>query len=98
MWFMEANCEMCKRLAKLSFHHLIPRTLHSNKWFKKNYTREQMAQGIDVCRDCHRAVHQFIDEKELGREYFTKEKLLAHPEVAKFVAWVSRKHVRNRAK
>ncbi len=88
---MESNCALCNRVAKLTFHHLIPRTLHANKWFKKRYTREQMGEGLDVCRECHGAVHQFIDEKELGRDYHTKELLLAHPQVARFVAWVSKR-------
>ncbi len=70
------------------FHHLIPRTLHSNKWFKKRYTREQMREGIEVCKSCHKATHDLVpDEKELGRHHNTLEKLLAHPEIGKFVQW-----------
>ena len=50
-----------------NFHHLIPRTVHTNKWFKKRYTREQMREGINVCTSCHHAIHALIpDEKELG--------------------------------
>lgn len=70
-------------------HHLIPRTLHSNKWFRKRYAREQMNQTISVCRDCHRAIHRFIPcEKDLGRNYASVEALLSHPKVGSFVAWV----------
>ena len=79
------ECALCGRRKRLDFHHLIARTLHSNKWFKKNYTVEQMRRGIDICRDCHSAIHKFIDQKEMGRAYNTREKLLAHPEVARFV-------------
>lgn len=89
------HCDLCGREAKLTFHHLIPRTLHRNKWFKKQYTRDQMNDGIDVCNECHAAVHEFADHKELGREYFTRERLLEHPELAKFIAWVRKKRVRN---
>ena len=84
-------CEMCGREMELTFHHLIPRTLHKNKWFKKNFTREEMNTGIDVCRDCHNAIHKFIPEKELGRNYNTKEKLLGHEKVFGFVKWVSKR-------
>ena len=89
------HCALCGRIAKLTFHHLIPRTLHSNKWFKKQFTREQMNKGIDVCRECHSAVHRIADHKELGRSLNTREALLAHPEVAKFVEWVKKKRVRH---
>jgi hypothetical protein len=81
-------CELCKSEAAHNFHHFIPRTLHTNKWFKKRYTREQMRKGIKVCKSCHEAIHDLIpDEKELGRHYNTLEKLLARPQVAGYVKW-----------
>jgi hypothetical protein len=81
-------CQLCRREPSANFHHFIPRTLHSNKWFKKRYTRQQMHEGIDVCKSCHRAIHDLVpDEKELGRHYNTLEKLLAHPEIGKYVEW-----------
>lgn len=89
------HCQLCGREANLTFHHLIPRTLHRNKWFKKQFTREQMGEGINVCRECHLAVHRFADHKELGRSFNTRELLLAHPEIAKFVVWVRKKRVRH---
>lgn len=92
---MPDTCELCGRAAPTSFHHLIPRTLHSNKWFKKRFTREQMNDGLDLCRQCHSAVHQFIDHKSLAREYHTKEALLSHPKVANFVRWVAKQKVRH---
>ncbi len=81
-------CELCQRDPVDNFHHFIPRTLHSNKWFKKRFTREQMARGIHVCRYCHRAIHRIVpSEKELGRHYNTIEKLLQHEKLARYVAW-----------
>lgn len=81
-------CPMCARERSLTFHHLVPRTVHSNKWFKKRFTREQMAEGIHVCRQCHATIHDLIpDEKELGRDYHTVDAILAHPEFAKYLAW-----------
>ncbi len=83
-------CELCGRVRPRTFHHLIPRTVHGNKWFKKRFTRQEMASGLDLCRDCHSAIHTYVpSEKELGREYHTREALLGHPELAKFVAWVA---------
>jgi hypothetical protein len=74
-----------------SFHHLIPRTLHSNRWFKARYTREELQRGIDVCRGCHSMIHELLSAKQLGREFQTAEKLQAHPKLAKYIAWKRRR-------
>lgn len=84
-------CELCQQEPATSFHHLIPRTLHSNRWFKRTFTREQMRSGIEVCRQCHHSIHDFATEKELGRRYFTMELLLTQPDIAKYVAWRQRR-------
>lgn len=84
-------CRLCGRVmrAGATEHHLIPRSCHRNRWFKRRFTREQMQETISVCRDCHRSIHQLIpNEKELGRSHRTVESLLAHEELGKFVAWV----------
>jgi hypothetical protein len=89
---MERPCALCGRERKLTFHHLIPRTLHSNKWFEKNFTKEEMrTRGIEVCRECHSAIHRFIPEKELGRNFNTLEKLLTHEALSRFVSWISKR-------
>ena len=81
-------CQLCESEDAHNFHHFIPRTLHSNKWFKKRYSREQMREGVYLCKSCHSTIHDLIpDEKELGRHYNTQEKLLAHPQVANYVKW-----------
>lgn len=84
-------CRLCGRVLRrgTTEHHLIPRTCHSNRWFKRRFTREQMRETIPVCRDCHGSIHRLIpSEKELGRDYHTVEALLAHEQLSKFVAWV----------
>jgi len=88
---MALDCELCERSQDLTFHHLIPKTLHKNKWFKKNFTRQEMGKGIDICNDCHKAIHKFIGEKDLGRNYFTKELLMEHEKVRSFVRWIGRR-------
>lgn len=87
---MLKRCEMCGRTPRsgTTEHHLIPRTCHSNKWFKKRFTRQQMQTTIDVCRDCHSAIHALLpDEKQLAREFPTLELLLAEPRIARHVEW-----------
>ena len=89
---MENTCALCGRERKLTFHHLIPRTLHSNKWFEKNFSKDDMrSRGLEVCRECHSAIHRFISEKELGRNYNTLEKLRTHEELSRFVTWIARR-------
>ncbi len=82
-------CELCGRPRHLTFHHLIPRTCHSNKWFRKRFSREEMSsRGLDLCRQCHSYIHDRFDEKELGRELNTRDTLLSHDKVFRFVQWV----------
>ncbi len=84
------RCELCRREERrLTCHHLIPRTLHRNKWFKKNFTRERMQETVDLCRDCHSAIHRFADEKTLGRELNTLDALRSHPQIGRFIGFVA---------
>jgi len=81
-------CELCGCEEHYNFHHFIPVTNHSNKWFKKNFTREEMRQGLNLCKQCHKTIHKIIPkEKELGKKYNSLEKLLSHPKIAKYVGW-----------
>ncbi len=81
-------CAFCGSSQLLTFHHLIPKSCHSNKWFKKRFSREQMLQGgLVVCRPCHNFIHQRFSEKQLGRYYYTLAALLEDEGVQRFVAW-----------
>ena len=85
-------CALCGRQRRTTFHHLIPRTCHSNKWFKKHFTKDDMkTRGIEVCRECHKCIHLHISEKELGRRYNTREALLQHEKIRTFVRWVRKR-------
>lgn len=85
-------CELCERdVPRTTRHHLIPRTVHKNKWFKKNFEKEELHETIDLCKSCHRQIHKFISHKDLGRFFNTKEKLLSHEQVRGFVTWLRRR-------
>lgn len=84
------TCPLCGREITLTFHHLIPKTLHKNKWFKKNFTKEEMNDGIDICRKCHSGIHDLYDEKTLGKEFNTLESIENDPAIQKHCAWVSK--------
>ncbi len=64
--------------------------MHKNKWFKKNFSKEQMIETVDLCRDCHKQIHLFTTEKELGRYHNTLEKLMEHEKICNFVNWLKR--------
>lgn len=83
------KCELCGSDDYLNFHHLIPRTLHSNKKFNKLYDKMFMrTNGIWICKSyCHKQIHKLISEKEMGLKYNTKELLLSHEEVKKYIEW-----------
>lgn len=87
---MKNKCVLCERELPTTEHHLIPKTNHNNKWFKKKFKKEEMKnRKINVCDDCHSAIHKFIpNEKELGKNYNTIEKLMSHPNLKKFIEWV----------
>lgn len=84
------NCELCEREQPLTFHHLIPRGVHSKNRYRKQFTKQEMrTTGLWICRLCHDGIHDLVpDEKELASQYNTKEKLLEHPGIAKHVGWV----------
>lgn len=42
-------------------------------------------------RICHRKIHSIWTEKELEKEFNDPNKVCAHPEMIKFIAWVQKK-------
>jgi hypothetical protein len=88
---MEGKCAICGREERLTRHHLIPRTRHSNKRNKREFDRATVKRTVGICRPCHSQIHAVLTEKELEREYRTAESLLAHPEIQKFAVWIGAK-------
>lgn len=74
-------CPLCNRpipKAQQDAHHFIPKSRGGK-------------QTEVLHRICHRQIHALFTETELARHYNTVEALLAHPEMASFVAWVKTK-------
>jgi hypothetical protein len=88
----KGECELCQREKPLTEHHLIPRAVHGKKFFRKLFTREEMTlRRINICRMCHKGIHQIIpDEKELARNFNTKKSLLADERIARHVNWAAK--------
>ena len=77
-------CPLCHRPippdVSQSLHHLIPK-LKGGKG----------GPVILMHHICHREIHATLTEAELARDYDTPDKLRAHPRLAKFIAWVSKR-------
>lgn len=82
-------CELCGRETILTRHHLIPRTRHRNRRVRQHFGRDEM-QGriLWLCTACHHHVHLVLSEKELALEFNTREALLGHPDIRRFVRWI----------
>ncbi|MFP4465692.1 MAG: HNH endonuclease [Candidatus Goldiibacteriota bacterium] len=85
-----AKCPVCGRSAFLTVHHLIPGSRHSNKWFKKKYTKESLKKTFALCVDCHNQLHRLYKEKELGREFNTPESIINDSAMKKFAAFAAK--------
>jgi hypothetical protein len=84
-------CELCGRDKPLTFHHLIPKAVHGRRRFQRRHTKNELrSRGIYICRLCHSGIHDLLSEQELAEKFATRETLLAHPAVAKHIAWVKK--------
>lgn len=75
-------CPICDRAmwkdAYVDKHHFFPKMYGGKKteW---------------VHKVCHRKIHSVFTEKELAKEYFDPNRLKQHPEMIKFIEWISSK-------
>jgi len=80
----DPTCPLCDRPippdVPQSRHHLVPR-LRSGKG----------GETVLLHQICHNEIHATLSETELAREYNTPEALRAHPRLAKFLRWVSKR-------
>jgi len=74
-------CQLCMRpipKSQRDAHHLVPKS----------------RGGVDTVilhRLCHRQIHALFTESQLAQNYSTIEALRSHPEIAKFIEWISNK-------
>ncbi|MDX5152254.1 MAG: hypothetical protein R3188_07240 [Acidiferrobacterales bacterium] len=85
------TCVLCSSDYFITFHHLIPKSCHRNKWFRKNFSKDEMTgRDIDICRRCHSFLHKKFPEKVLGRELNTLEKILTNEIVRTYLKWAEK--------
>lgn len=88
---MSKTCALCRRAVPLlTRHHLVPRKLHARPRVRKSFPKSARDETIPLCRPCHKQVHALLTEPQLAREFNTPEKLAAHPDLARFIEWISR--------
>ncbi len=88
------HCELCGRPEQLTKHHLIPRMRHRNKRIQKQFNRTELHSRILwVCRPCHSHIHNVLTEHELANVYNTRDILLNHPAIQRFIVWIQNKPV-----
>ena len=80
----EHACELCGVVCELTQHHLVPKVKAKNKY---KDIRNDSSNIIWICRQCHDQLHSLWNENELRDLYSTKEKILAAPEMQKFIDW-----------
>ena len=59
-------------------HHLVPRSQGGTR-------------TVRLHRVCHQKIHATLSERELRNHYSTAERLRAHPEIRRFIAWLANK-------
>lgn len=77
-----ASCPLCRRAMvpgpSLDRHHPLPRSRGG-------------AVAVTMHKICHRAIHAMLSERELEQDFADFDRLRAHPGLAQFVAWVSKR-------
>jgi hypothetical protein len=75
------RCFLCDRPIgrRVEWHHAVPKSRGGR-------------ETVPVHPICHRVIHATLTNKELERGHSTPEALRAHPEIGRFVGWVSGKH------
>ncbi|KAI5806174.1 hypothetical protein EDC01DRAFT_137514 [Geopyxis carbonaria] len=84
------ECEICERDVPLSYHHLVPRSVHAKVLKRGWHTKERLESVAWLCRPCHDTVHRCASNEELAREWYTVELLMGREDVQRWAAYVGR--------
>lgn len=85
------KCSLCELELNddcLNFHHLIPKSFHSNKRISKLYSKQFLSEnGVYLCIPCHNKLHSCITEKDLAFQFDSIEKIKTNEEIKKWMEW-----------
>jgi len=76
---------------------MSPKSKHGICWrayFKKNFSKQELNVGIDVCRQCHRVIHKSYNEMELAKDFNSLALLIADPLLSKQFEWLSKQKIK----
>ena len=84
-------CEICDRSwIPLTYHHLVPKQIHA-KAIKRGWHEEWRLNSVAwLCRACHSFVHRIAGNEELGKDYWSVERLTEREDVQNWAKWVGR--------
>ena len=74
------NCQLCGRRLEMPFdeHHVVPKSKGGN-------------ETVYLHRICHSKIHSVFTLTDLRNHYNEIDKIKEHPEIDKFIKWVSGK-------
>ena len=84
-------CEICGReWIPLSYHHLIPKEVHS-KVLKRGWHEQWMLNSVAwLCRACHNFVHRMASNEELAKQWYSVDRILSRDDVQQMARWARR--------
>lgn len=85
-----AQCPLCNRTTKLTFHHLIPKKMHRRTFFRKNFSKATLNAGINICQKCHSGIHETYDEMTLAKQFPSLTAIQSDPTLKRHFAWVAK--------
>ncbi|MEM9218807.1 MAG: hypothetical protein AAGD25_31265 [Cyanobacteria bacterium P01_F01_bin.150] len=89
-------CPFCGRDTALTFHHLIPKKMHRRTYFRKNFSKDELNRGIDICRPCHSGIHNCYDEMTLAKQFSSPQTLINDASLKKHFQWVAKQKIKQR--
>ena len=67
--------------------------MHRRTFFKKAYSKAELAHGVDICRQCHVGLHKRFTEMELAKQLNTLALIKEETSLAEYFAWVAKQKV-----
>ncbi|KAJ7659205.1 hypothetical protein DFH06DRAFT_1406265 [Mycena polygramma] len=78
------ECEICEREIPLTYHHLIPRSVHAKAMKKKWHPPSMLNSVAWLCRPCHTVVHH------LAQNYYSVNLLLQRDDIQRWGKYSSK--------
>lgn len=92
----DSDCLLCERAMPLTRHHLFPQELH-HRLRKRGRSTAELQTCLMICRPCHSAIHRFITNREMASAYHTRESLLEHEAVQRWIPFIRKQRTVVRA-